>query len=361
MTSTHETSSIMTKAGRCGNAAGAIAFVQNYYTPARHAVFERMAQSGTDLTVYYLQRPEDEGRRWALGHETSYRAVNCSSISVGPLIFFWLRTEADTIVLHDNNPTNLCMLFWGAVLKLRGKRLLLWEMHIPDRFKPRLKQLYQRICSKMLSAICDSAIVFSDMTAEYMRGISTRIPTKRMIYVVPPAKEPLVRRSGPIRDIGYIGSSSKRKNVNALLTAFIALGKTDAQLHMAGMDPMSTAKGIRWWGYVDDEAREQFYRSIDVLILPSFADPWGLVVNEALQRGCLCAVSTACGSAELVRAIDPRLVFEPGTTDVEACLRTLLSLSRAEIAHLRDRCETLIAPYTVDNGAKILSTILSEA
>ncbi|OWK26037.1 hypothetical protein AJ87_47640 [Rhizobium yanglingense] len=71
-------------------------------------------------------------------------------------------------------------------------------------------------------------------------------------------------------------------------------------------------------------------------------------------------ISTACGSAELARSIDPRLVFEPRVRDIEDCLRTLLSLSQAEIASLREKCEASIAPYTIDNGAKILSTIVSE-
>jgi glycosyltransferase involved in cell wall biosynthesis len=344
-------------------ASGTIAFVQNYYSPHQHAVFEHLARSGTDLTVYYLQSPEDEGRRWGGAcQKTTYTVVRCPSFTVGPFVFFWLRPEPQTVVLLDNNPTNLCMLFWAFVLKLEGKRLLLWEKHIPDRFKPRVKQLYQRICSKILCAICDTAIVFSDMTKAYLRSLPTKIPTKRMICVVPAAGGPVVRRSGPIRSFGYIGAGSNRKNVTALIEAFAALGEADASLHMAGMAPMpvGTTKRIRWWGYVDGELREEFYRSIDVMVLPSLADPWGLVVNEALQRGCLCAVSTACGSAELARSIDPRLVFEPRVRDIEDCLRTLLSLSQAEIASLREKCEAIIAPYTIDNGAKILSTIISE-
>lgn len=339
-----------------------IAIVQNYYTPYQHAIFEQMARSGTDLTVYYLQRPEHEGRRWAPIGETAYTVVNCSSFALGPFIFFWLWPQPRTVVLIDNNPTNLCMLFWAMILKLNGKRLLLWEKHIPDLFKPYSKQLFQRLCSKGLCAICDTAIVFCEMTNVYLRSLPTNIPAKRMLCVVPDARRPLIRRSGPIRSFGYIGARSKRKNVTALIDAFEALEDMDISLNMAGMDPMGdpTTNRIRWWGYVDGEVREDFYRSVDVIVLPSLADPWGLVVNEALQRGCICAVSTACGSAELIGAIDSRLVFEPRQQNIEDCLRWLLSLSQAEIARLAERCEAHIAEYTVDNGAKILERIISE-
>lgn len=49
----------------------------------------------------------------------------------------------------------------------------------------------------------------------------------------------------------------------------------------------------------------------DVLILPSIAEPWGLVVEEALAVGLVVLVSQACGARVLVENGVNGFVFEP--------------------------------------------------
>src|SRR5579872_6068251 len=65
-------------------------------------------------------------------------------------------------------------------------------------------------------------------------------------------------------------------------------------------------------GYVPNEALVQWYQEHDVLILPSLKEPWGLVVEEALNYGLPVLVSNRVGCAkDIVEHWQTGLVFDP--------------------------------------------------
>lgn len=54
------------------------------------------------------------------------------------------------------------------------------------------------------------------------------------------------------------------------------------------------------------------YNIGDILILPSYHEPWGLVVNEAMAAGLPVIVSNECGSSlDLVRDGENGYVLSP--------------------------------------------------
>ena len=69
-----------------------------------------------------------------------------------------------------------------------------------------------------------------------------------------------------------------------------------------------------------------------MLILLSKIEPWGLVVNEAMARGCIPLVSKACGARDL---LSDEYIFEE-TSDlihkVSSKVRTLMLEPAATIA-----------------------------
>ncbi len=48
-------------------------------------------------------------------------------------------------------------------------------------------------------------------------------------------------------------------------------------------------------GSLQDEPLTREYYGATCMVLPSFSEPWGLVVNEALAHGCPAVVSESCG------------------------------------------------------------------
>jgi len=335
---------------------------QNYSTPYRHDLFESLGAMLPGLTVVHSQRPVDEGRQWAESTPTTYRVVAAPRLKLGPSVIFapplsLLRGAAGkSFVLHDDNPANLSMVLWGAVLRLLGARPKLWVEHIPDGTKTGAKGIYQRLCSRLLLRLCDEAIAFSGMSEAYVRDANPRIPVARMVQTVPRMLGPAVERQGPVRRFGFLGSEQARKNLALLLEVFAALDGP-YELHVAGVKPRRHAdERIKWWGYVDTETREAFFSSIDMLVLPSRAEPWGLVVNEAMERGCLAMASSACGSSELTVALDRELVFEPTREGVTDAIRRALAL---DADALRSRLPTTVAVYSSSAGARRLLEIIA--
>jgi glycosyltransferase involved in cell wall biosynthesis len=236
--------------------------------------------------------------------------------------------------------------------------------HIPDRFKGKLKSAYQRFCSRLLIKLSERVIVFSEMTEEYLRSIDRRIPSVKVLYSVPAEFGPPLanpRWRSKVRSFGYLGVNTPRKNVSTLIRAFMRLDEPDVELHIGGFEPGVEREAdprIHWWGYVDGVEKERFYRSIDVLVLPSFSDPWGLVVNEAMHRGCLAGVSTECGSSEMVKQASPDFVFTPDEAGVYAFLADCLALSPEERHLLQLKAAELIQRYSIANTSRIWHDLL---
>lgn len=329
---------------------------QNYYTPARDALFRKMVEQGQDLTVLYIHRPGDEGRRWSEPDELPYTSVQMPHLAIGPIILFWVPSTfwrwRGPVIAIDNNPTNIAMLLWCFVFRLFGRRIGMWIEHIPDAYKGSVKLAYQTTCTRLLCALSHRVLAFSVMTTRYLQGITPAAKIDRMVQATPmdgPAPPP--RPASGLRRFGYLGSAAERKNVSALRQAFAMLDDPATQLHLAGFEQQDDAPRIHWYGYIDGSAREDFFAAIDILVLPSLADPWGFVVNEALARGALAIVTDRCGSAELVEKVDPALVCGVTPASISVALRHAVALDSDAVERLHLRAHNLLDTYGMDAAA----------
>ena len=124
----------------------------------------------------------------------------------------------------------------------------------------------------------------------------------------------------------YIGRLMAIKNVNNLLIAFSKLKAKDWGLVILG----DGAEGEKLRKYVADNNLEgvqfiegqawynvpKFMALGDVFVLPSYSEPWGLVVNEAMVCGMPVIVSNKCGSShDLVKNGENGYTFNPYDTD----------------------------------------------
>jgi glycosyltransferase involved in cell wall biosynthesis len=82
---------------------------------------------------------------------------------------------------------------------------------------------------------------------------------------------------------------------------------------------------IQFHGFKNQTELPAFYDLCDVFVLPSVQEPWGLVVNEAMNAGCAVVVSDEVGCGpDLVRRGENGDVFRAG--DVEDLGRALASV-----------------------------------
>lgn len=335
--------------------SGPVLIFQNYYTPYRAALFAEIKRLGQDIVVLYAHSGEDEGRRWVDPRSGTFPSIEMRHWRFRKAVFFAVPQaslrQASRMVVLDNNPTNMAMIFWAFAMRLRGKPMHVWVEHIPDSFKGRLKSAYQKACSRMLLGLAGRALSFSALTDKYLDSIGYGKVRARMLQVTPrtSASESSGIRAGVVRSFGYLGSDQERKNVGELLSAFDSLNTDSLELRIAGFGHPQTDGRKTYCGYVDGDAREAFFQSVDVLVLPSLADPWGLVVNEALDRGCLCIVTRECGAAEMV---DPRLVCGTSAGEIAACMRFVAGLSAEELRIMREQAANTMKRFTVTAAAE---------
>jgi glycosyltransferase involved in cell wall biosynthesis len=167
----------------------------------------------------------------------------------------------------------------------------------------------------------------------------------------------------------YVGRLSVEKGLFDLLDAFyrVHAQNPEATLQLAGsglieeeLRQRTRALGIETavtlLGTKTPEEIGKLLMSSAAMILPSYREPWGLVVNEALSFGCPVVVSDICGCVpELV--IDGTTGYSFRAGDVGALAQAmskaqLLSKDRAAVAL---KCLDVIEKFTPElAAAKIL-------
>jgi glycosyltransferase involved in cell wall biosynthesis len=117
-------------------------------------------------------------------------------------------------------------------------------------------------------------------------------------------------------------------------------------------------RNVHWIGFVNQSDIPFYYKSADVLVLPSRVEPWGLVVNEAMASGTPCIVSDACGAApELVERCNTGIVFPAG--DVSSLASAMLAALDPPLRESWMRSlSSALEPATLENSVTGLSTLL---
>jgi len=141
-----------------------------------------------------------------------------------------------------------------------------------------------------------------------------------------PKREALRQKYGiPLKAtvILYVGRLSPEKGVLDLLPAFAELSGDSAHLILVGDGPQRAAletyvgshklQRIHFAGFQNYSQVPSFYALSDVFVLPSRAEAWGVVINQAMNFGLPIVASQVGGAiADLVENGRNGLLFEPG-------------------------------------------------
>ncbi len=171
----------------------------------------------------------------------------------------------------------------------------------------------------------------------------------------------------------YVGRLEPSKGVRLLLEAFAALdeaGKDKRALVIVGAGSMSDEisrasgrlSGVVAPGRLAGKDLLDAYCSADVFVLPSLADQWGLVVNEAMAARLPVIVTSAVGCVDdLVVQGRTGVAVRPGSVDElrDAMSRLESSLQVREM--MGKEAEKYIQPWTLRNEAARVSGAWMEA
>jgi glycosyltransferase involved in cell wall biosynthesis len=175
----------------------------------------------------------------------------------------------------------------------------------------------------------------------------------------------------------FVGGQSPHKDLPSALRAYarIAGHFPDLRLKFAGevekdsfhseateLRALAVAFGIAgridWLGYVPDADLAALYQRAVALILPSFAEGFGLPMIEAAACGCPVVASKESGVLELLGDAD--LVFPAGNVEALANQLAVLLTSPALADRLRERGLRKSCEYTWERAAGALYDVLCE-
>lgn len=116
-----------------------------------------------------------------------------------------------------------------------------------------------------------------------------------------------------VKNYFYVGRFVEVKNLKFLISVFNELPQYN--LYLAGFGEQEqelrrlAKENVHFLGAIDNKKLSTFYQQMDVFVLPSKSEPWGLVVEEALNNGIPVIVSDRVGCAEEIINNSNGLIF----------------------------------------------------
>jgi glycosyltransferase involved in cell wall biosynthesis len=160
---------------------------------------------------------------------------------------------------------------------------------------------------------------------------------------------PAAPRADPRFCALFVGRPEREKGLAIAIEAWRRSGATGT-LTVAGAHP-DLPPDVVGIGVLDPPSLRNLYGASDVLLVPSiasrrFIEPWGLVINEAMNQRTAVIASDAVGAAAggLVRDGRNGLIVRAGDADA-------LALAIGTLAADRARCEALGAAGAADVAA----------
>jgi glycosyltransferase involved in cell wall biosynthesis len=259
--------------------------------------------------------------------------------------------------------------------KATRTRFVLW-LEATKRDSRRPGKITQWLKRRIVSG-ADAIAASGKATVEYVKDLGAR---EERIFIAPfggdsegfareaagidPVREKQ-RRGWPSRLVLYSGRLVRQKGVFVLLEAFrrIATEFVDVGLLIVGHGPEQKAmedfcrrlglERVYFAGAQEYHRMPYFYALADVLVLPTFSDTWGFVVNEALACGVPAIVSRMAGACDdLIVEGETGFTVEPGDAeDLAAKMRRLLRDEPLRAAMGRN-CRELIPRYSAEACAE---------
>lgn len=115
-------------------------------------------------------------------------------------------------------------------------------------------------------------------------------------------KQPEFQAKDKVSKFIYVGRLSEEKNLNMLVRVFNRHSELELNIVGYGHQEMELKAiahdNIHFLGSINNKELSGIYQKNDVFVLPSSVEPWGLVVEEALNNGLPILLSNKVGCAE---------------------------------------------------------------
>jgi glycosyltransferase involved in cell wall biosynthesis len=330
-------------------------FVTGHVAADRAGAFERLHErAGIELALF--GGPHQHGAPAGEAPAVPHRRV--SQREVGALV----ANGGYRAVIVGTGGRIALPLAWHAARR-RGLPFVFWAAlwHTPRTAAhlaalPLMRHIYRG---------ADAVVTYGEHVSAYVRARGAR-----RVLVAPQSVDNgfWSAPAEPRRDARFaalfVGRPVPEKGLDVALGAWRDAG-IDGTFTVVGA-PGALPAGVRAAGDASATQLRNFYAASDVLVVPSipsrrFIEPWGLVVNEAMNQGTAILASDAVGAAAggLVRHGRNGLILRAGD-------REALSGALRELAGDRERCAALgaagradVASYTHEAWADAFTEALN--
>ena len=367
-----------------------VLLVTNIIPPYRIALYKYIYQA-EDFDLKLIALAESEAnRKWEIAKNQVilnskvipgiHKYIRSREITIHLNWGLWkaiLRYKPDIIITSGYDT----FAYWQAFLycKLFKKKYILWNgttLLSAGRINGFIGRIKQMIIGR-----ADRYIAYGKKAAEYLthmgasKGhIHVGINTVDMNWFRKKAKEfhqdenlRKERSRYPRLLMLYVGQLIKRKGIYELLKALSELHDPNVGLLIVGSGPQErelkefckdqNLKNVYFEGFQQQEALLRYYSLADVLILPSFKEVWGLVVNEALASGIYVLCSNYAGAAyDLIKEGWNGILFNPHSIKE---LIILIRKTKEQVEDIRARRDAISEhachEFSIERSARAFS------
>lgn len=357
----------------------------NIPAPYRIRAWDCLSQLARGRLKVWFIAPSEPRRNWVvpademtfpwqfLANGSSSNRLLVETRAACGMLLQLMRTRPQAVICGGYNTLAawVCF-FWSKVFR---RRFVLWlestardERH-PGRVKTWLKRLFV--------SQADGIAAAGRATVEYVKGLGAH---EEQIFRAPMSTDNdfFAREAGevhreeekqnlgyPRRLILYSGRLDWKKGVFTLLQAYARIARKlpDVGLHIVGDGPErknmeafckgANLRRVYFLGARQYHQMPSAYALADVLVLPTFSDTWGMVVNEAFACGVPVVVSKVAGACDDL-IVDGKTGFAVNSGDpVELADRILqIVLDPALRSRMSANCRSLIQEYSPEACAQ---------
>lgn len=219
------------------------------------------------------------------------------------------------------------------LLRLLGIRQIIATAHTAADIYPNLRLVHfiQRHCVRAFTCITELAEQ-SFFGSSQLYGEATRLKHRNHFTIynaLPPLFSILKKKrvfSYPIT-IGVVSRLDEIKGMDWVVPAFarvksqypntrlIVVGDGSLREKMQQQEQELKCTDIEWAGRQPQERLAEWYSRMDIVLMPSRSEGFGLTAIEAMANGCVVVASRTGGLPEVVRDGEVGLLHEPGSVD----------------------------------------------
>lgn len=330
------------------NRSKRIAFITNLCPSYRVKAFQRLAKL-YPVDFYFYSKPDES----AVTHLDIAGPTNeFRYLSTVRILMRLMNTDYGIQIKCTNG--RYITLFSFLIAKIMRRKFILWHT---IWYNPRT--LFRRVSLPILNWIMncsDAIVVYGEHGKRYLESLGVKagkifiawqaVDNERFNRPVDSEEISGLRRQFGVTGkhvILFVGRLVAEKGLPYLVEALSLLKDDRVCLMLIGDGPLKSSleaqcaqsqlKNCVFIGNVPNSDLYKYYALADVFVLPSvttreFKEPWGLVVNEAMNQGTPVVVTGAVGAGVgglVDEGVNGLVVPERDSTALSAALRKILS------------------------------------